>query len=333
MAVERKRRTIITIDLLRLAREQLERGQTLKDIARLLSLSYTSVLNISNKILAGFSDSDIIKTKGRPKSNFLNIKALISTIISEDNSLTQQGVIEKLHLSGIFVKQSFVSKILNEMRITRKRLSLVPQERNTPRTLDARQSYAREIEHISMSKLVYLDETGFNLHTSQSYGYSPINTKAFITVPANRGQNISLMAAISINGVICFEMQDGAYNGDGFINFITAQLIPYFRSNPDHVLIMDNCRFHHRNDVLRLLNQHEIIFKFLPPYSPQLNPIEEFFSELKANYRSIRPLSSTHLEVRSRVYGLLQSRISSFVSGYERARNLLPNAIARHQFM
>lgn len=102
------------------------------------------------------------------------------------------------------MSQSKISRTLKEMEITRKRLVRVPSERNSANTILARQVYARALTSISMSKLVYLDETGFNLHFNQSYGYSPKNVKAYMTFPANKGQKISLMAAISINGVVNF---------------------------------------------------------------------------------------------------------------------------------
>ncbi|PVU90613.1 hypothetical protein BB561_004807, partial [Smittium simulii] len=60
--------------------------------------------------------------------------------------------------------------------------------------------------------------------------------------------------------------------------------VPYFEKNPNAVLIMDNCRFHHRLDVKRVLIKKRIDFKFLTPYSPQLNSIEEVFGAIKARY-------------------------------------------------
>ncbi|KAF7685537.1 hypothetical protein CDIK_3714 [Cucumispora dikerogammari] len=100
------------------------------------------------------------------------------------------------------------------MEYSRKLLSIVSIERNTPRTLDLRQAYAREMNNIPIDKLIYLDESGFNLHTTQNYVYSPKNTKAYVTVPAKKRQNVSLMSTISISGIVSYEMINSAYNGD-----------------------------------------------------------------------------------------------------------------------
>ena len=128
------------------------------------------------------------------------------------------------------------------MNITRKRLSLIPAERNSPRILEARQLHARELLNILPERLIYLDGTGFNFHTIQHYGYSVRNTKAFLTVPTNRGQNVSLLATISTNGIIAHKVNEGPYNGGKFISFITQYLVPYFWDNSSNFLIMDILR-------------------------------------------------------------------------------------------
>ena len=94
------------------------------------------------------------------------------------------------------------------------------------------------------------------------------------------------MCGINIDGVIGHKI---TYNGDEFKVFIETNLIEYFQSHRDSILIMDNCKFHHRQDVIRLLNEQRINYRFLPAYCPQLNPIEEFFGVLKANYNALDP--------------------------------------------
>ena len=135
------------------------------------------------------------------------------------------------------------------------------------------------------------------------------------------------MVAINSNGIVAFELNDGAYNGKLFIRFIANKLVRYFDENPGSILVMDNCKFHHRKEVLKVLNEKRIIFKIFPQYSPQLNPIEEFFSELKASYTRIRPRSKT------RVNDLLETRDETFIRYFEHTRNFLSLAISRQLFI
>lgn len=330
---QRKVRKTITTELLRLARECSDRNKDTKEVAELLGLSISASRTLMHQIACGLSDDEIVVKKGRKNKDHSVIKGLISVTLMNENSLTQRGLKEVIADAGHNVSQPAVSRLLIAMEFTRKRLTLVPVERNAPRILEQRQVYARSINNIPMEKLVFLDETGFNLHTTQRFGYSPKNEKAFVTVPASRGQNISLMAAIDINGIVAHELMDGSYNGEIFKNYIRNYLLPYFTQHPDYVLIMDNCRFHHRSDVLALLGQHRIAFKFLPAYSPQLNPIEEYFGELKSKYRAILPLAVSRDEIKTRVRRIISERTGSFVPGFTKARSLLQNALARQPFI
>jgi len=330
----RKKRVTITVDICRNIRRFLDMDKSLKDISCMTELSYNSVLCVANKIGKGLSDIEIAQTrKGRKANVETEVKSRLEDILNEDNSLTQKGMCETLATYNIIRSQGAISSTLKKMEITRKRLTNIPVERNSERVIGLRQAYARELINYSLNHLVYLDETGFNLHTSTNYGYSHKNMKAFAMFPANKGVNISLMAAIDVNGVISYDLKDGAYNGMAFINFISMKLVPYFLSNPNSVLIMDNCRFHHSADVIKMLCSNKIKYKFLPPYSPQLNPIEEFFGELKANYKVIRPLSKNRQTVKDRVSTLMANRSTNFNLNFQRAKDFLNQAASRHLFI
>ncbi|KAF7693634.1 hypothetical protein CDIK_2232 [Cucumispora dikerogammari] len=109
--------------------------------------------------------------------------------------------------------------------------------------------------------------------------------------------------------------------------------IPYFLSHPDYILIMNKCRFHNWVNVLNLLQENNILFKFIRPFTPHLNPIEEFFSKLKVNYRALRPVAITRLKIKSRMISLLSVRVGNFLRQLGKAFALLPRAIARHKFL
>ena len=234
---------------------------------------------------------------------------------------------------GIQRSQPTISRLLRSIKITRKRLSLVPVERNSPNLLNLRRDYGTEMENIPLNMMVFLDETGFNLHTTQHYGYSFKNTKAYSLVKANRAINQSLMCAIDINGVIGFHIESGSYNGESFTSFIEKKLRGYFKKHKGSILIMDNCRFHHRSDVLRLLQVKRILYKFIPPYSPQLNPIEEFFSALKANYKALRPRPSSTDAIKIEVRRLLERETASLFPLFERMRGFLHLGKSKQPFI
>jgi hypothetical protein len=178
--------------------------------------------------------------------------------------------------------QSSISRIIKQMNYTRKRLVKVPEERNTLKTIDLRQEYCNVINNIGDNNLVFLDETGVNLHHSRNYGYSPKNAKAVKVFKGNRGRNVSCLVAIKNTRIIAFELKEGAFNGEYFVEFIRNKLKFHFELNPYDILVMDNCSFHYKQSVINEFLINNITIRFLPPYSPQLNPIEEYFSHFKA---------------------------------------------------
>lgn len=99
-----------------------------------------------------------------------------------------------------------------------------------------------------------------------------------------RGKRISAIAAISSDGLVACECTTGTVDSEIFFNFVRGCLIPQMHpfdgSSPKSILIMDNCTIHHVPEIATLLAS---VTFFLPPYSPDYNPIEETFSYLK-NY-------------------------------------------------
>ena len=169
---------------------------------------------------------------------------------------------------------------------------LVQEEPNSEQNIEKRAIYSRRIGRLSPDKLVFLDESGFNKHLKRRYGYSNTNERAYVTVPGNRSINKSLICAINVNGPIGYEFKSGPYNSESLERFIKTHLGPYFAQHPDHLLIMDNVPFHKSRAITNVLCQLCISVEYLPPWSPQLNPIEEFFSMIKSKYRALQNVNS-----------------------------------------
>jgi len=100
------------------------------------------------------------------------------------------------------------------------------------------------------------------------------------------------MCAIGINGVIGYEYKTGAYNTESFLLFIESKLVPFFRQHPNSVLVMENASLHKSSVVVNNFRDNSIVTKYLVPYSPKLNPIEEFFSMVKSKYNEMKSLNN-----------------------------------------
>lgn len=109
------------------------------------------------------------------------------------------------------------------------------------------------------------------------------NQRAYCKRPAQRGGNISMIGAIKTSGMPALFAYDGAINSERFLDFIENHLKRHL--HPNDVLIADNCAIHKSKAVTSRLNEIGIPMLFLPPYSPELNPIEESWSRTKSYLR------------------------------------------------
>lgn len=98
-----------------------------------------------------------------------------------------------------------------------------------------------------------------------------------------RGTQISTIVAMGSEGVMTFEMIIGTANGETFFYFIHGSVIPCMQpfTAPSSILVIDNFSIHHIQEVKDILDQARILLFILPPYSPDLNPVEEMFSYVK----------------------------------------------------
>ena len=113
-----------------------------------------------------------------------------------------------------------------------------------------------------------------------SYGYAPKGQRARSQVPKNRGENTSLIAALSLDeGVTAAMTLTGAVDGVAFEVYIKEMLCPKLR--PGQIVVMDSLSVHKNPEVRKAIHKRGCEVVFLPSYSPDLNPIEQAFSKLK----------------------------------------------------
>jgi transposase len=161
----------------------------------------------------------------------------------------------------------------------------VARERN----LDLRDEYVHEISSLRSDQLMFIDETGLDKSIgTRRKGWAPRGQRPRQIKRFHRGARFQILPAYTQDGVIHFRVYEGSTDTKVFENFI-EELLPYCGKwpNPRSVLIMDNASFHHSKKIQRLCDDAGVILRYLPPYSPDLNPIEEFFGELKTYIRQV----------------------------------------------
>jgi len=164
---------------------------------------------------------------------------------------------------------------------------LIASEQETQRVLDLRFAHRDWTFTVDPRNLVFLDETGMHLGFTRLYGRATQGERLYSTEsPGNCGQNISLIGGMSIDGLIASLSVVGSVNTDVFLFYIQEILIPQLWVGA--IVLMDNLPVHHAHVIREALEAAGAKLVFLPPYSPDLSPIELCWSKLKQLLRSAK---------------------------------------------
>jgi transposase len=139
-----------------------------------------------------------------------------------------------------------------------------------------------------------VDETATHIAMTPRYARAPRGTRVYGAVPRNHGQNTTLIAALSAEGVGAAMTLDGAADGAAFAAYVREFLAPALR--PGQVVVLDNLAIHKGAEVRALVEARGCRLLFLPPYSPDLNPIELAFAKLKEALRRAGARTKAALE-------------------------------------
>jgi transposase len=130
-----------------------------------------------------------------------------------------------------------------------------------------------------------VDESGLNLALTRLYARAPRGVRAVGSVPQNYGQSLTVLAALACHGMRAALMVPGATDREVFLSFLQQVLGPQLR--PGAVVVMDNLAAHKGADVTEALQKRGAQLYYLPPYSPDYNPIEQAWSKIKTLLRGV----------------------------------------------
>ena len=136
---------------------------------------------------------------------------------------------------------------------------------------------------IDPHRLIFLDETFGNTAMTRLYGWGPRGQRLFYSVPHGHWKTTTFVSAFRLDGLFAPMVVDGALNGAIFLKYVQQELAPHLRSGD--ILVLDNLQTHKVAGVEEALWSHGVRVVYLPPYSPDFNPIEQVFSKIKNELR------------------------------------------------
>jgi transposase len=140
---------------------------------------------------------------------------------------------------------------------------------------------------VDPKRLVFLDESGIDTRMTRAYARAAASQRAVGKVPWGHWKRLTVLGALSTEGVAAAMSIAAATSTRVFLAFIEKVLIPAIRQwRPDAIVIMDNLAAHKAKAVQQALDRAGISYRYLPPYSPDLNPIEQAWSKLKTHLRA-----------------------------------------------
>ena len=271
-------------------------GLKLKEVAKNLCVDLSTV----HRITKLFYNTGSVLKRPYPSDKRPNKKVtdavkifILSTIVNEPHLYLRELKDRVLVFTGFEISPTVLCGYLRDMNFSRQKMKIIAKQRDE----EIRSTFRSDVSLYKAHMLVFIDEAGSDRRDSlRRYGYNlrgqtPRSFKMLV-----RGERLSVIGIMTINGILDFHVVNGTSDGDSFLEFVENYLLPclmpFNGTNPNSIVILDNCAIHHIEPVTNLINSVGAMIHYLPPYSPDYNPIEWCFSKVK------RAISSMELEMQ-----------------------------------
>lgn len=169
-------------------------------------------------------------------------------------------------------------------------------------------------DRIDPERLVFLDETSLKTNLTRLRGWADGGQRLVEAIPAGKWQTNTLVHAIALDGTRAAMVLDGPINGPSFAGFCRWLLAPQLHAGD--LLVMDNLSSHKNRSAMEAIEAVGAKVVFLPPYSPDLNPIENVFSKIKQLVRRLRPRTLTQI-VRAAAEAINKVKLQEIAAIFE----------------
>ena len=177
-----------------------------------------------------------------------------------------------------------------------------------------RKKFSEEQPAMNTDELVFLDESGVSTALSNGFAWSKAGEKAVLHAPIH-AKRLTIIGAIAANGLRGKMEVEGSMDGETFKRFLDEQLGPNLRKGD--VVVMDRLRVHQVAGVEEILAKWGATALYLPPYSPEFNPIEICWAWIKKTIRKVAPSTFSRLrEVMTRAWASITPELCTAWTGH-----------------
>jgi transposase len=213
----------------------------------------------------------------------------LRNLVAKHPDATLRDLRDRLGVTGSIM---IVWRALKSLGITRKKKTKHAAEQDRPDVQKKREVFREEIATIEPGRLVFVDETGVTTAMTPTHGRAPRGERVVDSAPAS-WESLTVIAALGLGSVQAPLAISGSSNAATFLAYVEEVLVPALRKGD--VVVFDNLASHFTPGVQQAIEKAGARVMPLPPYSPDLNPIEEMFSKFKEFLRRAAARTRDHL--------------------------------------
>ncbi|KAI7933643.1 hypothetical protein MJO28_017540 [Puccinia striiformis f. sp. tritici] len=234
------------------------------------------------------------RDRGRPLAISSEAREFLLDVLQHEPTLYLDEL--QVHLEAMTGVHHPISTIHDDLRSRLQLSRKVAMTVHPGQSAIRRANYICEIAEIPSEYLVFTDEAGVSQDTHRrKIGWSRRGFRTRRIYRRHDAMRVNVLPAVSLDGILCSIAQPGSITRLDMEYFVEQVLMPSMNPypGPNSVLIMDNAQIHHGGRIQEICDLHRVRLIYLPPYSPDFNPIEKVFSVLKSRLKRAQILTGT----------------------------------------
>ena len=268
-------------DLRQRVLETVQRGEgSLRQIARRFLVSLSFVVRLLQTYRRTGSIQPQPHRGGNPAALVPEDLERLRELVRQQPDATLEELRQRL---GVACSTMTICRALKKLRLPRKKKVPRAQDQDRPDVQQRRQEFCAELAGVDPHRLVFVDECGANTAKTRTHGRAPVGQRVSANTPGH-WDSITLTCGLRLSGVTAALAFPGATHTDWFENSVADVLVPELQ--PGDVVVWDNPKPHLSDEAVEAVEEAGARVVPLPPYSPDLTPIEEMFSKVKNAMRS-----------------------------------------------
>ena len=258
-------------------------GSSLRRAATVFEVGVSTVIGWVGRLRESGESS--ARRQGRPCGSKLDPhRDFLLSLVEAEPDMTIEKMQERLRDDrDVKASTGTIWTFLDRCGLTFKKKSVHASEQDRPDVLEKREEWFESQLDLDPAKLVFIDETWASTNMAPMYGWAPKGERLAAGVPHGHWKRTTFIAGLRLTGLSAPMVLDGSINGKTFLDYVRRVLVPTL--SPGDIVVADNLTSHKGLQARQAIEAAGATMRFLPPYSPDFNPIEKAFSKLKAMLR------------------------------------------------